>query len=195
MNNKWLQAGVAALAITSVIAATSPTFAQGKEARMRIVHASPDAPKVDVFVNGKLAFKDVFFKEITPYEAFQPGDIQIQVVPHGKTVKDGPVVLDTKTKLEAGKDYSIIASGMLNKIAPVVLTDTPSAAKKGDAWVRLVNVSTAMPERDMTAMPNVNCSFLVVPTLRGQQLKDPAQLDGWLRDGSAAYIESLCEWR
>jgi hypothetical protein len=47
---------------------------------------------------------------------------------------------------------------------------------------------------DMTALPDVNCQFLVVPTMRGQQLKDPAQLDGWLRDGSAAYVESLGEW-
>lgn len=47
---------------------------------------------------------------------------------------------------------------------------------------------------DMTALPQVKCEFLVVPTLRGQQLKDPAQLDGWLRDGSAAYVESLCQW-
>jgi hypothetical protein len=47
---------------------------------------------------------------------------------------------------------------------------------------------------DMTALADVNCAFLVVPTLRGQQLKDPAQLDGWLRDGSAAYVEGLCEW-
>jgi hypothetical protein len=30
--------------------------------------------------------------------------------------------------------------------------------------------------------------------LRGQQLKDQAQLDGWLRDGSAKYVEGLCEW-
>jgi UTP--glucose-1-phosphate uridylyltransferase len=47
---------------------------------------------------------------------------------------------------------------------------------------------------DMTALPEVDCRFVVVPRLRGQQLKDPAQLDGWLRDGSAAYVESLCEW-
>jgi len=47
---------------------------------------------------------------------------------------------------------------------------------------------------DMTALADVNCQFLVVPTLRGQQLKDPAQLDGWLRDGSAAYVESLVKW-
>ena len=47
---------------------------------------------------------------------------------------------------------------------------------------------------DMTALPEVDCRFIVVPRLRGQQLKDIAQLDGWLRDGSAAYVESLCEW-
>jgi hypothetical protein len=47
---------------------------------------------------------------------------------------------------------------------------------------------------DMTALREVNCQFLVVPRLRGQQLKDVAQLDGWLRDGSAAYVEELCAW-
>jgi hypothetical protein len=47
---------------------------------------------------------------------------------------------------------------------------------------------------DMTSLPELDCRFLVVPRLRGQQLKDPAQLDGWLRDGSAAYVEDLCEW-
>ena len=46
---------------------------------------------------------------------------------------------------------------------------------------------------DMTALPEIDSRFVVVPRLRGQQLKDQAQLDGWLRDGSAAYVESLCE--
>jgi hypothetical protein len=47
---------------------------------------------------------------------------------------------------------------------------------------------------DMTALAEVESRFFVVPRLRGQQLKDVAQLDGWLRDGSAAYVESLCTW-
>jgi hypothetical protein len=47
---------------------------------------------------------------------------------------------------------------------------------------------------DMTWLPDVACKFVVVPRMRGQQLKDAAQLDGWLRDGSAAYVEMLCEW-
>ena len=48
---------------------------------------------------------------------------------------------------------------------------------------------------DMTALPEISTSFVGVPRLRGQQLKDQAQLDGWLRDGSAAYVESICEWK
>jgi len=47
---------------------------------------------------------------------------------------------------------------------------------------------------DMTALPELPCRFVAVPRTRGQQLKEPAQLDGWLRDGSAAYVESLCEF-
>jgi hypothetical protein len=47
---------------------------------------------------------------------------------------------------------------------------------------------------DMTALPEIDSRFVVVPRLRGQQLKDQAQLDGWLRDGSAAHVEGLCEW-
>jgi len=44
---------------------------------------------------------------------------------------------------------------------------------------------------DMTALPDLKCRFVAVPRPRGQQLKEPAQLDGWLRDGSAAYTEAL----
>ncbi len=47
---------------------------------------------------------------------------------------------------------------------------------------------------DLTALPEVDTRFVVVPRLRGQQLKDQAQLDGWLRDGSAAHVASLCDW-
>ena len=48
---------------------------------------------------------------------------------------------------------------------------------------------------DMTALPELDCKFIVVPRMRGQQLKEVAQLDGWLRDGSAEYLESICDWQ
>ena len=47
---------------------------------------------------------------------------------------------------------------------------------------------------DLSMLPDIESHFLVVPRLRGQQLKDPAQLDSWLRDGSAEYVNRLCQW-
>src|SRR4029079_6462475 len=47
---------------------------------------------------------------------------------------------------------------------------------------------------DMTRLPEIESHYFVVPRVRGQQLKDQAQLDGWLRDGSAAYVESIWQW-
>jgi len=40
----------------------------------------------------------------------------------------------------------------------------------------------------------VRTSFLAVPRERGQQLKDVAQLDGWVRDGSLTYVEGLADF-
>ena len=47
---------------------------------------------------------------------------------------------------------------------------------------------------DMTTLPDLDTRFVAVSRFRGQQLKEQAQLDGWLRDGSAEHIESLCDW-
>jgi hypothetical protein len=47
---------------------------------------------------------------------------------------------------------------------------------------------------DMTGLGEASSVFALVPRARGQQLKDQAQLDGWMREGSAAYVDSLCAW-
>jgi hypothetical protein len=47
---------------------------------------------------------------------------------------------------------------------------------------------------DMTSLPELACKYVAVPRMRGQQLKEIDQLDGWLRDGSAMYLESICDW-
>ena len=48
---------------------------------------------------------------------------------------------------------------------------------------------------DMTGLPEVQPLYLHVDRNRGQQLKEQAQRDGWYRDGSKDYVESLCLWR
>jgi hypothetical protein len=47
---------------------------------------------------------------------------------------------------------------------------------------------------DLTSLPDLPCAFMAVDRRRGQQLKDPAQLDGWANDGSREYVRNLCEF-
>jgi len=47
---------------------------------------------------------------------------------------------------------------------------------------------------DLSSLPDLNCSYLAVDRLRGQQLKDTAQLDGWVNDGSMRHVQSLCDF-
>ncbi|MBN1902464.1 UTP--glucose-1-phosphate uridylyltransferase [Candidatus Sumerlaeota bacterium] len=47
---------------------------------------------------------------------------------------------------------------------------------------------------DMTSLADVQCGYLVVPRMRGQQLKSHDELDPWMNDGSKEYITRLCEF-
>lgn len=46
----------------------------------------------------------------------------------------------------------------------------------------------------MQSLVELSCNYINVLRMRGQQLKEVSQLDGWLRDGSKEYIDSICEW-
>ena len=47
---------------------------------------------------------------------------------------------------------------------------------------------------DVSALPELSVGYFVVSRERGQQLKEPAELDGWWRDGSAGYVARLCSF-
>ena len=103
---------VSAVLVLSLVLATS-AFADGHEARVRVVHASPDAPAVDVWVNGSVAFSNAPFTGITDYAALEPGTYNVQVSPTGATE---PIVIDADLDLATQTDYTVVAVGMLENI-------------------------------------------------------------------------------
>jgi hypothetical protein len=65
------------IAVFVMLAALIPlagVSAQGEQARIRVVHASPDAPNVDVWVNGAVAVSNLAFNDATDYIALPAGD-------------------------------------------------------------------------------------------------------------------------
>ena len=149
---------VLGLTVLLLSLATS-AFADGHQARVRVVHASPDAPAVDVLVNDGAAFTNAPFKGITDYAALDTGTYNVKVVPTGATE---PVVIEADLELEA-KDYTVVALGTLENIEPLVLVDNNSAPAEGKAHVRFVHASPDAPAVDIAVkdgpVPFSNVAF------------------------------------
>ncbi|MCS6839540.1 MAG: DUF4397 domain-containing protein [Roseiflexus sp.] len=129
------------------LAIAPAAFAQTGTAKVRVVHASPDAPAVDVIVNGNKALTNVPFFTASAYLDLPAGSYDIQVVPTGAT---SPVVIDAKgVKIEAGKAYTIAATGKLAEIKPTILIDDLSAPATGKAHVRVIHFSPDAPAVDI----------------------------------------------
>ncbi|MGD2041389.1 MAG: DUF4397 domain-containing protein, partial [Anaerolineae bacterium] len=106
---------VSAVLVLSLVMATA-ALAQDMS-RVRVVHASPDAPAVDVWVNGAVAFSNAPFEGITDYAELAAGTYNVQVSPTGATE---PIVIDADLDLAAGTDYTVVAVGLLENIEPLV---------------------------------------------------------------------------
>jgi hypothetical protein len=133
-------------AMVLLLGLATTVIADGHMARVRAVHASPDAPAVDIWVNDNAAFTNAPFKGITQYANLEAGTYNIKVVPTGATE---PVVIEADLALEGGKDYTVVALGTLENIEPLVLVDNNSAPAEGKAHVRFVHASPDAPAVDI----------------------------------------------
>ena len=122
----------------------SPTAPSAATAQVRVAHLSPDAPAVDVYVNGSRAVSGAAFTDVTGYLPVPAGSVNIRVTPAGAT---GPAVIDATVSLNDGGNYTVAATGLLAGIQPIVLEDDRGTT--GQAKVRFVHASPDAPAVDI----------------------------------------------
>jgi hypothetical protein len=136
---------VAAGALTLSFAAP---VAAADDAMVRVLHGSPDAPSVDVFVNDSKvdALSGASFGDLTNYVAVPGGTYSIKVcaTADNTVCPIGPVDLT----FEAGKKYTIAASDLLAQIKANVFVDQ-AAATADKTYVRVVHLSADTPAVDV----------------------------------------------
>ncbi len=142
---------IGALAVvTTAFMLVAPSAAN---ADVRVIHASPDAPNVDVYVNtapgaGDPAISNLAFRAGTPYIPLPTADYRFRVTPAGLTA---PVVIDATTPINASTNYSVVATGFLADIQPSIYIDdntsNPSAAR-----IRFIHASPDAPTVDIFAV-------------------------------------------
>lgn len=120
---------------------TTPSAAT---ANVRVAHLSPDAPAVDVYVNGTKALSNVPFQEVSGYLPVPAGSTNFRVTPANAAT---PVVIDATVTLNAGGSYTVAATGFLAGIQPLLLEDDRGTT--GQSKVRFVHASPDAPAVDI----------------------------------------------
>lgn len=138
-----------ATAIVVGFAALVPAASAQETARVRVVHASPDAPAVDVYLDGQRVLSGVEYKMASDYLPVPAGEHTVQVFAAGADPQTDSPVIDANVTLDAGIDYTVAAVGTLSEIKPLVLTDDNAAPAAGKAHVRVVHASPDAPAVDV----------------------------------------------
>ncbi|MEM6639817.1 MAG: DUF4397 domain-containing protein [Pseudomonadota bacterium] len=116
--------------------------------RLRVVHASPDAPDVDVVVNDDFAnplVNDLPFPTSSGFVDVPPATYNVKVTPFDNA---GVVVIDADLDLLANEIYSVLAVGLLADIEALVLSEDPRPVATA-AKVRIVHGSPSAGNVDI----------------------------------------------
>lgn len=138
--------GVAALAATALLLGCSDdkTGPSGT-AQVRVVHGSPDAPAVDVLVDGAVVLNNVAYQDASGYLDVPSGTRNIKVNVAGTAT----TVINANTAVNENVNYTIIATNLLASIEPLVLVDDLTDPAGGDIKLRLVHAAPNVGQVDI----------------------------------------------
>lgn len=122
-------------------------------ARVRFAHLSPDAPTVDVSVDGSVVLEDVAFGTVGEYLEMPAGRHTVRITAAGN---DQQTVFDGAVNLTVGTAQTFVVLGELEQnadepIRPLVLNDENDPPDGGTARLRVVHASPDAPTVDVTA--------------------------------------------
>jgi hypothetical protein len=139
-------------------------------ASVRVVHASPDAPNVDVIAADNFAapvVADLAYASVSDVLTIPAGTLNVKVVPAGAAT---PVVIDADLNLVPGTPYSVYAVGALAEIEPLVLVDDPRPVAT-ESRLRVVHASPSAGPVDIYLVAPGTDIATVAPALSNVPFK------------------------
>lgn len=119
-----------------------------KDFNLQVLHGSPDAPAVNVLVDGDTVLTDFDYKDGSGWLSLEEGTYSIQVdgiLPSGDATVIGPVDLTFDRKMT----YTIAAVNDVANIEPVVISQPNEDVSSGSARLFVLHAAAAAPTVDV----------------------------------------------
>lgn len=136
---------VAALGASGCSDDDNPVAPAASPARVMAVHASPDAPAVDLLVDNAIAGTGLAFPNNTGYLNVGAGSRNIKVNVTGTST----TVINANVSVTSGASYTVFAVDSVAAISALVLSDDLATPAAGKAHVRFVHLSPNAPAVDI----------------------------------------------
>lgn len=113
---------------------------------VKVVHASPDAPGVDLLVDNAVAGTNLTFPNNTGYLTVPSGTRNVKVNVTGTMT----TVIEANVDFMSNKNYSVFAVNSVSNIEPLLIEDDLTTPAQGKAHVRFIHLSPDAPAVDIT---------------------------------------------
>ncbi|EOD00488.1 DUF4397 domain-containing protein [Caldisalinibacter kiritimatiensis] len=122
---------------------------------IRILHASPDAPAVDVYINNNLVASNLKYRQFTEYLQVPPGRYNVKVFAAGQ--RTNPVI-DTEVNVTPMSIATVAAVGRLENIKLLPIPEPRMPIPPGKLYIRFGHLSPNAPRVDVR-LPNGQTLF------------------------------------
>lgn len=157
------------------VALTLSSCSTEEKAKLMVVHASPDAPGVDLLIdNEKVNAAALTFFNGTGYLEITSGVRNIKVNAAGTST----TVINADIEFTSNMNYSLFACNLLNNLEAVLYEDNVSAPASGKAHVRFIHMSPDAPAVDIA----LDASDVVFPNVAFKQSSSLTPLDAGTYD-------------
>ncbi len=156
-------ATLAAMAAGSSALAGRTASAGTDVARFRVLHASPDAPALDVWVNKTRVASNLLYTKFSSDWQYPASTATVRVYTAGSPFNSPPLFQKNVT-FEIGKTYTLVVTGLLQQPnsplqLDVVPLEDPVRPPSGVTTIRLAHVAPGVANVDLFTVANE--SFIV----------------------------------
>lgn len=130
---------------------------------LRVAHASPDAPAVDVYVEGDPVLENVSFGAVSEYMQLEAGTYNVTITAAGNesaAVFDGTVDLPPRGALTLAATGELTNETNASTFQPVLYTDDALEPGEDEAAVRIVHLVPDAPTVDVTVTRDDNTTVV-----------------------------------